>query len=169
MRKYNNLADLKKNCGQVKEEIKGLGNVNVNAIDDYKEISERYTFMNGQRTDLQEAEEALKQVIHELDEGMKRQFKEQFVLIQTEFDKAFKELFGGGKGTLELIDEDDVLETGIRIISQPAWKETAEHDAAVRWREGTDCHCAFVRHPELKAVSFLSSGRDRGSIGRFQR
>ena len=120
---YNHLVDLKKNCGQVKEEIKGLGNVNVNAIDDYKEISERYTFMNGQRTDLQEAEEALKQVIHELDEGMKRQFKEQFVLIQTEFDKAFKELFGGGKGTLELIDEDDVLETGIRIISQPPGKK----------------------------------------------
>ena len=65
----------------------------------------------------------MKQVIHELDEGMKRQFKEQFVLIQTEFDKAFKELFGGGKGTLELIDEDDVLETGIRIISQPPGKK----------------------------------------------
>ena len=120
---YNNLPDLKKSCSQVKEEIKGLGNVNVNAIDDYKEISERYTFMNGQRNDLQEAEEALKQVIQELDEGMKRQFKEQFVLIQTEFDKAFKELFGGGKGTLELIDEDDVLETGIRIISQPPGKK----------------------------------------------
>ena len=79
--------------------------------------------MNGQRNDLQEAEEALKQVIHELDEGMKRQFKEQFVLIQKEFDKAFKELFGGGRGTLELIDEDDVLETGIRIISQPPGKK----------------------------------------------
>ena len=95
----------------------------MNAIDDYKEISERYTFMNGQRNDLQDAEEALKKIISELDEGMKRQFKEQFVLIQTEFDKAFKELFGGGKGTLELIDEDDVLETGIRIISQPPGKK----------------------------------------------
>ncbi len=101
----------------MKDEIKALGNVNVNAIDDYKEISERYTFMNGQRNDLQDAEEAFKKIISELDEGMKRQFKEQFVLIQTEFDKAFKELFGGGKGTLELIDEDDVMETGIRIIS----------------------------------------------------
>ena len=107
----------------MKDEIKALGNVNVNAIDDYKEISERYTFMNGQRNDLQDAEEALKKIISELDEGMKRQFKEQFVLIQTEFDKAFKELFGGGKGTLELIDEDDVLETGIRIISQPPGKK----------------------------------------------
>ena len=120
---YTSLSELKKNCSQMKDEIKALGNVNVNAIDDYKEISERYTFMNGQRNDLQDAEEALKKIISELDEGMKRQFKEQFVLIQTEFDKAFKELFGGGKGTLELIDEDDVLETGIRIISQPPGKK----------------------------------------------
>ena len=69
------------------------------------------------------AEEALKQVIKELDTGMKKQFMEQFVLIQREFDKAFKELFGGGKGTLELIDEEDILETGIRIISQPPGKK----------------------------------------------
>ena len=54
---------------------------------------------------------------------MKKQFMEQFVLIQREFDKAFKELFGGGKGTLELIDEEDILETGIRIISQPPGKK----------------------------------------------
>ena len=120
---YTSLPALKKDCGTVKEEIRALGNVNVNAIEDYKEISERYTFMNGQRNDLQEAEEALKQVIKELDTGMKKQFMEQFVLIQREFDKAFKELFGGGKGTLELIDEEDILETGIRIISQPPGKK----------------------------------------------
>ena len=107
---YTSLPALKKDCGTVKEEIRALGNVNVNAIEDYKEISERYTFMNGQRNDLQEAEEALKQVIKELDTGMKKQFMEQFVLIQREFDKAFKELFGGGKGTLELIDEEDILD-----------------------------------------------------------
>jgi chromosome segregation protein len=120
---YTNLGELKKNCSAIKEEIKGLGNVNVNAIDDYKEVSERYTFMDNQRKDLLEAEEALKQIISELDEGMKKQFREQFVLIQQEFDKAFKELFGGGKGTLELIDEDDVLESGVRIISQPPGKK----------------------------------------------
>ncbi|MBR5509201.1 MAG: AAA family ATPase, partial [Lachnospiraceae bacterium] len=120
---YQNLQELKKDCQDVKEEIKGLGNVNVNAIEDYKEVSERYHFMDGQRKDLIEAEEALKQIISELDSGMKRQFREQFALIQKEFDKAFKELFGGGKGTLELIDEDDVLETGIRIISQPPGKK----------------------------------------------
>lgn len=120
---YQNLSELKKDCSEVKEEIKGLGNINVNAIEDYKEVSERYAFMDGQRKDLQEAEEALRQVISELDSGMKKQFREQFLLIQKEFDKAFKELFGGGRGTLELIDEEDVLETGIRIISQPPGKK----------------------------------------------
>ena len=120
---YTSLPELKKSCGAVKEEIRSLGNVNVNAIEDYKEVSERYAFMDGQRNDLQEAEEALKQVIRELDGGMKKQFREQFALIQKEFDKAFKELFGGGRGTLELIDEEDVLETGVRIISQPPGKK----------------------------------------------
>ena len=120
---YQNLQELKKDCHTVKEEIRSLGNVNVNAIEDYKEVSERYHFMSGQRDDLIEAEEALKQVILELDSGMKKQFREQFGLIQKEFDKAFKELFGGGKGTLELIDEENVLESGIRIISQPPGKK----------------------------------------------
>ena len=120
---FQNLPELKKDCSGVKEEIRGLGNVNVNAIEDYKEVSERFAFMDGQRKDLLEAEEALKQVISELDSGMKKQFTEQFALIQKEFDKAFKELFGGGKGTLELIDEEDILETGIRIISQPPGKK----------------------------------------------
>lgn len=118
-----NLPELKKNGSALKEEIRGLGNVNVNAIEDYKEVSGRFAFMDDQRKDLQEAEEALRQVISELDSGMKKQFTEQFVLIQKEFDKAFKELFGGGRGTLELIDEEDVLETGIRIISQPPGKK----------------------------------------------
>ncbi len=120
---YNDLSDLKRLAGALKEEIRGLGNVNVNAIEDYKELSERYGFMNGQRNDLEEAEAALRQVIGELDSGMRKQFREQFALIQKEFDKAFKELFGGGKGTLELIDEEDLLETGIRIISQPPGKK----------------------------------------------
>ncbi len=120
---YTNLPELKRSCSEIKEEIRGLGNVNVNAIDDYKEVSERFSFMDGQRKDLLEAEEALKQVILELESGMQKQFREQFMLIQKEFDKAFRELFGGGRGTLELMDEEDILETGIRIISQPPGKK----------------------------------------------
>ena len=116
---FSDRQELKRSIAKIKEEIKQLGNVNINAIEDYKEISERYEFMNKQRNDLVEAEDMLKNIISELDEGMKRQFTEMFAKIQVEFDKAFKELFGGGKGTLELIDPEDILVTGVSIISQP--------------------------------------------------
>ena len=107
----------------LKEEIKKLGNVNVNAIEDYKEVSERYVFMKTQHDDLVTAEETLLKIIEELDTGMRRQFEEKFREIRTEFDKVFKELFGGGRGTLELVEDEDILEAGIQIISQPPGKK----------------------------------------------
>lgn len=97
--------------------------VNVNAIEDYKEISERYGFLKGQHDDLIEAEKTLVGIIEELDTGMRKQFMEKFAEIQREFDKVFKELFGGGKGTLELVEDEDILECGIRIIAQPPGKK----------------------------------------------
>ena len=66
---------------------------------------------------------------------MRKQFTEKFRDIQREFDKAFKELFGGGKGTLELAEDEDILEAGIRIISQPPGKKTPKYDAAFWWRK----------------------------------
>ena len=117
------LAALKKQTSELKDEIRKLGDVNVNAIEDYKNISERYEFMNTQRNDLVKAEETLMGIISELDTGMRRQFEEQFARIRVEFDKAFKELFGGGKGTLELDPDADMLEAGVRIIAQPPGKK----------------------------------------------
>ena len=116
-------AEMKQQISQVRGEIKQLGNVNVNAIEEYKELSERHTFMQTQHDDLVKAEETLLGIIEELDTGMRRQFEEKFAQIRREFDKAFKELFGGGKGTLELDEEEDILEAGIRIISQPPGKK----------------------------------------------
>ena len=116
-------ASLKKTILSLKGEIKSLGNVNVNAIEDYKELLERHTFLSEQHEDLMKAEEALLKIIEELDNGMRIQFKEQFERIQTEFDKAFKELFGGGKSELQLVEEEDILDAGIRIIAQPPGKK----------------------------------------------
>ncbi len=121
-----NLTDLsrmKKRIQEIKSEIRSLGNVNVNAIEEYKQVSERYEFLKNQHDDLVEAEATLVQIIDELDEAMRKQFKEQFVMIAAEFDVVFKELFGGGKGTLELMEDEDVLEAGIRIIAQPPGKK----------------------------------------------
>ena len=121
-----NLTDLsrmKKRIQEIKSEIRSLGNVNVNAIEEYKQVSERYEFLKNQHDDLVEAEATLVQIIDELDEAMRKQFKEQCAMIAAEFDVVFKELFGGGKGTLELMEDEDVLEAGIRIIAQPPGKK----------------------------------------------
>ena len=80
-------------------------------------------FLSGQHEDLIEAEATLVKIIEELDAAMRKQFQEQFALISSEFDKVFRQLFGGGKGTLELMEDEDVLEAGIRIIAQPPGKK----------------------------------------------
>lgn len=120
---YTDRVVIKKRIAEVKEDIRKLGAVNVNAIEEYKELLERHTFLSGQYEDLTKAEATLMDIIEELDHGMRKQFSEKFREIQREFDKAFKELFGGGKGTLELDEEADILEAGIRIISQPPGKK----------------------------------------------
>ncbi len=120
---YQSLPKMKEQIAALRDEIRKLGPVNVNAIEEYKQVSERFTFMDDQRRDLLEAEKNLIDIIAQLDEGMRRQFHEKFAQIQREFDKAFKELFGGGRGTLELTEDGDVLECGVRIIAQPPGKK----------------------------------------------
>lgn len=119
----NDLPSMKKESSSLKDQIKKLGDVNVNAIEDYKNLMERYTFLKGQHDDLVEAEKTLEGIIVELDSAMRKQFHEKFAEISREFDKVFKELFGGGKGTLELMEDEDILEAGIRIIAQPPGKK----------------------------------------------
>lgn len=118
-----NSSEMKKHISSLKSEIRGLGDVNVNAIEDYKNVSERYTFLKEQHDDLVTAEQSLVEIIQELEEGMRKQFTEKFAEIALEFDKVFKELFGGGKGTIKLNEEEDVLEASISIISQPPGKK----------------------------------------------
>ena len=103
--------------------MKSLGDVNINAIEEFKEINERYQFMKGQHDDLMEARENLLKIIDELEVGMRKQIKEKFAEIHEEFATVFKELFGGGKGTIELTEADDILDAGINIISQPPGKK----------------------------------------------
>ena len=119
----NDLTSMKKQISSVKDQIKKLGDVNVNAIEDYRNLMERYTFLKTQHDDLVEAKVTLEGIIQELDDAMRKQFAESFKDINSEFDKVFKELFGGGKGTLELIEDEDILEAGIRIIAQPPGKK----------------------------------------------
>lgn len=119
----NDLDVLKREVSAVRAKIKALGDVNVNAIEDYKLVSERYEFLKGQHDDIVKAETNLLQIIEELDTAMRTQFEQKFTEIQVMFDKVFRELFGGGKATLELVEDEDILEAGIRIIAQPPGKK----------------------------------------------
>ena len=114
---------LRKSAAHYKTEIKQLGNINVNAIEEYKEVSGRYELLKTQHDDLIEAEGKLSGIIDTLDKAMREQFAEKFKEIQKNFDKVFKELFGGGKGSLELSEGEDILYAGIRIIASPPGKK----------------------------------------------
>ena len=117
------LPQIRKELQEIRTAIKNLGPVNVNAIEEYKEVSSRYTDMKGQYEDLQKAEESLKKIILDLEQGMRAQFTEKFAQIRLEFNRVFRELFGGGKAELELADPENVLESGILITAQPPGKK----------------------------------------------
>ena len=116
-------AQMRKEIEQRKAKIRGLGNVNVNAIEDYRVTNERYVFLKGQHEDLKKAEASLVQVITELDQGMRRQFSREFGRIAEQFNLVFRDLFGGGKGELKLEEGADILEASISIIAQPPGKK----------------------------------------------
>ena len=116
------VPEAKKRLNELKGKIRGLGNVNVSAIEEYKEVSERYSFMHGQVSDVEKSKAELIRLINELTGKMGVQFKEQFDKINFSFGQTFSELFGGGKASLVLTDENDVLECDIDIKVQPPGK-----------------------------------------------
>ncbi len=108
---------------QLKARIKQLGEVNVGAIAEYETVSERYEFLTGQRADILDASDSLKQIIDDMDKTIKVKFKESFDQIVVQFEEIFGQLFGGGHAELRLDDENNPLESGIEIIAQPPGKK----------------------------------------------
>lgn len=113
----------KSRVGELRAKIRALGNVNVDAIEEYKSVKERFDFLSGQAADLTEAKESLEKLIASIQEKMKKQFKEQFEVINGHFSETFAALFGGGRAELRLTDPDDVLESGVEIDAQPPGKK----------------------------------------------
>lgn len=121
----DDIPSANKRLNELKKRIRALGSVNVAAIEEYKEVSERYEFMKGQLDDIEKSKRELTKLISELTETMKTMFTAQFEIIAANFTSVFKELFGGGTAELRLTDPDDVLESGIDIIAQPPGKSIA--------------------------------------------
>lgn len=117
------ITELKKISSDIKFQIKQIGNVNVNAVEEFAETKSRYEFLTAQREDIKKAEATLLEMIGNLTGKMKEIFKEQFQIIATNFTSVFIELFGGGEAYLELTDPENVLESGIEIIAKPPGKK----------------------------------------------
>ena len=121
--KPSNVINATKEANKIREEIRNIGSVNIDSIEEYKNTSERYDFMCEQRLDIENSMAQLKDVIAEMTETMKEQFLKQFKIINENFKTTFKELFGGGTAELKLEDESKILETGIEIKVQPPGKK----------------------------------------------
>lgn len=113
----------KKILDTLKKDIKSLGNVNVDSIEEYKEIKERYDFYSEQKEDLQKSIDAIEEIIKDLEEHMKIQFKEEFAKINENFKYVYNRLFGGGEGNLTILDQANILESDIEITAKPPGKK----------------------------------------------
>ena len=122
-KKVENVQVTQKDVNSIKAEIKDLGSINIDSIEEYKNTKERYDFMCEQRLDLEDTIAKLRKMISEITDTMKKQFIEKFKLINKNFNEVFVELFGGGKAELILEDENNVLECGIDIKAQPTGKK----------------------------------------------
>ena len=119
---FANVADLRRQVAEVRGKIRALGNVNVGAIEEYKEVKERYDFMKAQVTDVEKSRAELNRMIAELCSEMQEMFTASFKEINRNFGAIFRELFGGGSARLYLSDENDVLNSGIEIQVSPPGK-----------------------------------------------
>lgn len=117
------LDSSKENIVCLKEKMQALGNVNIDSIEDYRILHERYTVYEEQISDLNQSIEALEKIIYDLEKDMAKEFKHNFENINETFSKVFSQLFGGGEGKLVLSNPSDVLNSEIEIIAQPAGKK----------------------------------------------
>lgn len=126
--RVENPSEAKKNLAEIKSRIRGLGNVNVSAIEEYKEVNERYTFMKEQISDVEKARDELHKLINQLTEQMKDLFIIGFEKIGENFSKTFTDLFGGGTAKLVLTDPENILESGIDIVAKLPGKNVPSLD-----------------------------------------
>lgn len=156
----------------LKRDLKLLGNVNLNSIDDYERVNKRYTFMVTQKEDLQNSESNLLEIIKSMDEQMIDKFSKTFNKINIEFNKVFKDLFNGGEARLELTDPNNMLETGIDIIAYPPGKKPANISLLSGGEKTLTAISLLFSIMNLKQVPFVildevESALDEANVERF--
>lgn len=127
--KLDNISNSKTRLNELKSKIRALGTVNVGAIEEYKEVSEKYEFISAQVNDVEKSKREIEQLIKELTKQMQEEFISSFEEINRNFTFTFKELFGGGTASLSLTDPEDILASGIDIVVHPPGKIVVHLDA----------------------------------------
>lgn len=155
--KAEDAAEHRRQKKELQKQIKGLGNININAIEEYKEVGERYEFLKGQYDDIKEAEAKLLTMIDELNLAMKEQFTKEFGSIQQMFTTVFQDLFEGGTASLELMEYGKYFRVWYPHYCTATGKETAKHYASFWWGEGIDSDCLTFCDSEFKTIAVLSS------------
>ena len=147
---------------ELKQKIRSLGNVNVSAIEEYKEVSERYEFMSAQVNDVEKSKKEIEKLITDLTKQMKEVFVESFDQINKNFTYTFKELFGGGTASLSLADPENILTSGIDILVHPPGKIVINLEALSGGEKALVAIATLFCYNESKTCSVLRNGRDRG-------
>lgn len=162
----------RKRLSEIKGKIRSLGSVNVGAIDEYKEVNERYTFMSEQLSDVEKSKTELSKLISELTDKMSNRFREQFAKINQYFDETFRELFDGGKAEILLEDPTDVLESNIDIKLQPPGKNVKRLDALSGGEKGLSAIALLFAILKVNPAPFcifdeVEAALDDSNVGRY--
>lgn len=169
---FFNIKEAMPEISRIKKEISKLGNVNVNAIEDYKLLLERHGSMYDQAQDLIKAEDELKQIIKELSNEMIERFETEFNKINENFGRVFSTLFGGGKARLELVHSDDVLEAGVDIIAEPPGKKLSNITLLSGGEKSLTAIAILFAILQLRPMPFclldeIEAALDEANVGRF--
>lgn len=155
-----------------KNRIKQIGMVNIQAIEDYKRVSERYNFLNSQKDDLLNAKDTLLEIINEMDTVMKEEFLTTFNKIDIEFQEVFKQLFKGGSASLKLTNPDDLLETGVDIIASPPGKKLTSINLLSGGEKTLTAICLIFAILNVKPIPFclfdeVEAALDEANVDNF--
>lgn len=155
-----------------KNRIKQISMVNVQAIEDYKRVSERYNFLNSQKDDLLNAKDTLLEIINEMDTVMKEEFLTTFNKIDIEFQEVFKQLFKGGSASLKLTNPDDLLETGVDIIASPPGKKLTSINLLSGGEKTLTAICLIFAILNVKPIPFclfdeVEAALDEANVDNF--
>ncbi|MCR5150615.1 MAG: chromosome segregation protein SMC [Clostridiales bacterium] len=150
----DDIASAQKQLAEIRNKIRALGSVNVGAVEEYKEVSERYNFMSAQLGDIEKSKQELEKQIASLTEKMAEKFKEQFRLINTSFTQTFRDLFGGGTAELVPDDPKDMLECNISIKVQPPGKKVQNIDLLSGGEKGLSAIALLIAILKINPAPF---------------